>query len=130
MSMKTKHEAKVIKEGKKEENKGIQIGTLSEDVAKLVEPKVEAKAKRPQVEHVLKGRGTVLSVLERAAEECSFLSQLSDNPQQALDEYYTLTPEQKAAIASGDIRKIEEWVGKLDERQATWLWCRLSQEKW
>jgi hypothetical protein len=130
MEIRVKHGAKVIKEGKKEESKGIQIGALSEDVAKLVGPKEEVKIKQPQVEHVLKGRDTVLSVLERAAEECSFLARLADNPQQALEEYYTLTPEQKAALAGGDIRRIEEWVGKLDERQATWLWCRLCQEKW
>ena len=48
----------------------------------------------------------------------------------ALEEYYDLTQEEKAALISGDIRKIEEWVGKLDSRLATWLWCRLSQEKW
>jgi len=34
------------------------------------------------------------------------------------------------ALISGDIRKIESWLGKLDKRHATWLWCRLSQEKW
>ena len=48
----------------------------------------------------------------------------------ALAEYYTLTSEERAALASGDIKKIEDWVGKLDDRLATWLWCRLSQEKW
>jgi hypothetical protein len=31
---------------------------------------------------------------------------------------------------SGDIRKIESWLGKLDERLKTWLMLRLSQEKW
>jgi len=41
-----------------------------------------------------------------------------------------LTTEERAALASGDIRKIESWVGKLDKELATWLWCRLSQEKW
>jgi len=31
---------------------------------------------------------------------------------------------------SGDIRKVESWLGKLDERLKTWLMLRLSQEKW
>lgn len=31
---------------------------------------------------------------------------------------------------SGDIRKVELWLGKLDERLKTWLMLRLSQEKW
>ena len=37
-------------------------------------------------------------------------------------------PQERAALASGDIKKIESWVGKLDKRLATWLWCRLQQE--
>ena len=41
-----------------------------------------------------------------------------------------LTEEERAALATGDIRKIESWVGKLDERLKTWLIARLSQEKW
>jgi hypothetical protein len=79
---------------------------------------------------VLEGRQLVLEVLGRAAEDSDFLARLAGNPSEALADYYTLTSEEKAALASGDIKKIEEWVGKLDERLATWLWCRLSQEKW
>ena len=79
---------------------------------------------------VLEGRQLVLEVLGRAAEDSDFLARLAENPSGALADYYTLTSEEKAALASGDIKKIEEWVGKLDERLATWLWCRLSQEKW
>jgi len=55
---------------------------------------------------------------------------MAANPHEALKEYYTLNAEEKAALASGDIKKIESWVGKLDERLATWLLCRLSQEQW
>jgi hypothetical protein len=78
----------------------------------------------------LEGREAILAVLERAADDSRFLAQLADNPHEALSGYYTLTSEELAALASGDIKKIESWVGKLDQRQATWLWCRLSQEKW
>jgi len=78
----------------------------------------------------LKGREAILAILARAADDKEFLARLADNPSEALSEYYTLTHEELAALASGDIRKIEEWVGKLDKRQATWLWLRLAQEKW
>ena len=72
----------------------------------------------------------ILAILARAADEPEFLARLADDPREALKEYYTLTSEEYAALASGDIKKIESWVGKLDERLATWLWCRLCQEKW
>ena len=78
----------------------------------------------------LKGKEAILAVLARAADDSKFLARLADNPAEALTEYYTLTQEELAALASGDIKKIESWVGKLDKRHATWLWCRLSQEKW
>lgn len=80
-------------------------------------------------EMVLQREG-LLAVLRRAANEPEFLARLAENPYQVLREYYTLTTEERAALASGDIRKIEAWVGKLDKELATWLLCRLSQEKW
>ena len=76
------------------------------------------------------GRETVLAVLARAADDSEFLARLAENPTEALTECYTLSKEELAALASGDIKKIEGWLGKLDKRHATWLWCRLSQEKW
>ena len=78
----------------------------------------------------LKRKVRILAVLARAADDSQFLAQLAENPSGALSEYYTLTQEEIAALASGDIDKIESWLGKLDKRHATWLWCRLSQEKW
>ena len=81
-------------------------------------------------EERLKRRERVLAVLARAAEDSQFLARLADDPGEALSEYYTLTHEELAALISGDIKKIESWLGKLDKRHATWLWCRLSQEKW
>ena len=78
----------------------------------------------------LKGKEAILAVLARAADDSEFLAQLAEHPTEALSEYYTLTQEEVAALVSGDIKKIEGWLGKLDKRHATWLWCRLSQEKW
>lgn len=87
-------------------------------------------AKEKVKEQVVSGREELLAVLKRAAKESEFLAQLAEDPHEALKEYYSLTTEERAALASGDIRKIESWVGKLDKELATWLWCRLSQEKW
>jgi hypothetical protein len=75
-------------------------------------------------------RERIMAVLARAADDSKFLARLADDPAKALSDYYTLKPEEIAALASGDIKKIEGWLGKLDKRHATWLWCRLSQEKW
>ena len=88
------------------------------------EPKVAGEAREPG------GRQELIEVLARAADDDEFRSRLADNAAEALDEYYTLTPDEKAALASGDLKKIESWVGRLDQRLATWLWSRLSQEKW
>jgi hypothetical protein len=77
-----------------------------------------------------KGKEAILEVLARAADDSEFLAKLAERPGETLAEYYTLTHEELAALISGDIKKIESWCGKLDKRHATWLWSRLSQEKW
>jgi hypothetical protein len=79
---------------------------------------------------VVAGREELVAVLKRAATESEFLARLADDPEEALEEYYSLNSEERAALASGDIKKIESWVGKLDKDLATWLWCRMAQEKW
>lgn len=81
-------------------------------------------------EERLKGREAILAVLARAADDKQFLAQLADDPTEALSLYYTLAPEEITALITGDIKKIEGWVGKLDKRHASWLWARMSQEKW
>jgi len=86
--------------------------------------------KRAPITDDEKRKVRILAVLARAADDSEFLARLAENPTEALSEYSTLTSEEKAALISGDIKKIESWLGKLDQRHATWLWCRLSQEKW
>ncbi len=71
-----------------------------------------------------------LKVLDRAADDPRFLARLTDSPEEALAEYDSLTKEEREALIDGDIKRIESWIGRLSEKQATWLWCRLSQEKW
>jgi hypothetical protein len=96
-------------------------GKMTKDTA-VIRENVEVQA--------MPGKEEVLAVLKRAATESEFLARLADDPHEALKEYYSLTSEERAALASGDIKKIESWVGKLDKELATWLWCRLSQEKY
>jgi len=88
------------------------------------------KAKPVAKEKRLRGRKAILAALARAADDSKFLARLAENPYETLTEYCSFTQEELAALVSGDIKKIEGWVGKLDKRHATWLWCRLSQEKW
>jgi len=105
-----------------------QVHGRTEETAETLEVLIGAPAVVPS--GGLAGRWAVLSVLARAADEPRFMARLADDSNEALKEYYTLTQEEKAALASGDIRKIESWVGKLDKRLSTWLLYRLSQEKW
>ena len=95
----------------------------------LMEEAVAERTKSVTSEERLKGRKAILAVLARAADDSDFLAQLADNPSEVLNKYYTLSQEELAALVSGDIKKIESWLGKLDQRHATWLWRRLSQEK-
>ena len=81
------------------------------------------------MERILTGREAILAVLEKAAADTGFMAKLTESPEEAL-RGYGLTSEEKAAIASGDIAKIEEWVGKLTHEQSKWLWARLQQERW
>ncbi len=78
---------------------------------------------------IASGEKVILEILERAADDNRFLARLAEDPGKVLKEY-NLTMEQKAALASGDIRRIESWVGKLDKRMRTWITCRTQQEKW
>ncbi|HEU65332.1 MAG TPA: hypothetical protein ENN57_01540 [Chloroflexi bacterium] len=71
----------------------------------------------------------VIEVLERASREHQFIAQLTEQGSKALEEY-DLTWEEKAALVGGDIRWIENHVGRLTETQKTWLDCRLQQERW
>jgi len=86
---------------------------------------IEAKEKTK-----LHGKKALLAILERAANDHNFIAQLTDDSHKALEGNYVLNNEELAALLSGDIRKIESWLGKLSQKQATWLWCRLGQMKY
>lgn len=83
----------------------------------------------PKQKKAPSNKKAILEILGRAADDNKFLARLAEDPAKVLKEY-DLTSEEKAALASGDLRRIESWVGKLDKRLSTWIWCRLQQEKW
>ena len=93
------------------------------------EKKLPAETGRVEKKETFSSRETILEVLARAADDHKFLARLAENPSIVLREY-DLTEEKRVALARGDIEKIELWVGKLDERQKTWLRVRLAQDKW
>jgi len=71
----------------------------------------------------------LIRVLAKARDDNAFLAKLTQDSHKAL-EGYNISPEAKAALASGDVRWLESRVGILDEPLKTWLESRLSQEKW
>jgi len=103
------------------------LGENAEDTSGTADQPDDAKTANPG--ESLTGKDTILSVLARAANEPEFMSRLAKDPDEALNEYYTLTQEQKMALATGDIQKIESWLGKLDKRLASWLLSQLGQVK-
>ena len=77
----------------------------------------------------LSGRQAILEMLDRATRDNAFLAQLAENPYRVLGEY-NLTLTERAALAKGDIARVESWVGQLDERLRTWFKVRLTRERW
>ena len=109
----------------KQIHKSNEISEVIEELEKdlLTKPTLAPERKVPS------GKEVILEILTRAADDHKFLARLAEDPARALQEY-DLTSEERAALASGDLRRIESWVGKLDERLKTWLIARLAQEKW
>jgi len=66
-------------------------------------------------------RQAILAALTKATAEYSTPDRASGESDDKVEGYYTLTLEELAALVSGDIKKIEDWVSNLDRRHATWL---------
>lgn len=91
-------------------------------------PGVLTRARVQPVQRLLNGN-EVIRVLERAARDPGFIAKVADRGSAALRGYRLTLPEQ-AALVSGDIRWIEEHVGKLTRSQCTLLNCLLQREAW
>jgi len=71
----------------------------------------------------------VTQALNRTAEDGDFWRDLMENGTMAL-ESYNLSSEAKAAIASGDLKWINENVGELTQKQLMFIYKRLEREAW
>ncbi len=100
---------------------------LAEPIRIQIEEIIRTKLEEPAM--LDRGGKALLAVLSKARDDSNFLARLADNPAQVL-EGYDLTPEEKAALSSGDLKWIESKIGTLDEPLRTWLTARLTQEKW
>ena len=127
----TKHKAQgkrdAVEEVGRLAKKGYEMFQLTADTVFSDHP-VTARLTYPSYAKII-DREEILRVLDQAASDNHFIARLTHRGSDALQSYH-LSNEAKAALLSGDIRWIEAHVGKLDERQATWLRCRLQQEIW
>jgi len=102
---------------------------ISAIIKKALERRKEVPSEAETAEPLMIHREAVMAVLNRAAEDMGFIAELSEEGSEALRSY-SLSSEEKAALVSGDRVWLEERFGKLNEKQRTWLECRLEQERW
>jgi DNA-binding response OmpR family regulator len=108
-----------------------QIKTAIEEALKEhVEKPVETAIKKAETEEEkLIQKREVLQVLNRTADDMGFWTELMENGSVALADYQ-LSNEAKAAIASGDLKWINENVGELTQKQLMFIYKRLEREAW
>ena len=99
---------------------------LKKHTAKPVENVIK---KAETEEEKLIQRREVLGVLSRTAEDLDFWRDLMENGSVALADY-ELSSEAKAAIASGDLKWINQNVGELTQKQLMFIYKRLECEAW
>jgi len=71
----------------------------------------------------------VIRILNRTSEDEEFWRDLMEMGSEAL-EGYKLSSKAKAAIASGDLKWINEHVGELTQKQLMFIYKRLEREAW
>ena len=99
---------------------------LKEHVAETAE--IHARETGIEEEKLIQKR-EVIQALNRTAEDRDFWRDLMENGTKAL-ENYQLSNEAKAAIASGDLKWINENVGELTQKQLMFIYKRLEREAW
>ena len=82
----------------------------------------------PEVQDLIH-KAEMIKVLERAASDSEFFTNLLEYASDALDKY-DLTGPEKLALLTGDIEWIEEEIGPLTRSQRRWLDLRRSAEIW
>ena len=87
-----------------------------------------AATQEPEVQDLIH-KEEMIKVLERAATDSEFFTNLLEYATDALDEYGLTGPE-KLALLTGDVEWIEEQIGPLTRSQRRWLDLRRSAEIW
>jgi len=82
-----------------------------------------------EAERTLIQKREVIEALNRTAEDGDFWRDLMENGTMAL-ESYNLSGEARAAVASGDLKWINENVGELTQKQLMFIYKRLEREAW
>jgi DNA-binding NtrC family response regulator len=100
-----------------------------DDLVKVIQKALHIAATTPPPDQRLIHKEEILKVLERAATDYMLVYNLLHYGAEALEEF-NLTPAEKLAILSGDIKWIEQHVGNLSPTQRKWLEGRLSAEIW
>jgi DNA-binding NtrC family response regulator len=100
-----------------------------DQLLKAVASALEIAATKPPEEQALIHRTEMIKVLERAASDREFFTNLLEQAADALDGY-DLTGPEKLALLTGDIEWIEEQIGPLTPPQRRWLDLRRSAEIW
>ena len=99
-----------------------------EQLLKAVNSALETATQEPE-EQAIVHKDVLLAVLERAATDKEFFTDLIEQAVDALDSYELTGPE-KLALLTGDITWIEEQIGPLTREQRRWLDLRRSAEIW
>jgi len=100
-----------------------------DQLLKAVDSALNAAATQaPEVQDLIH-KEEMIKVLERAASDSAFFTNLLEYVTDALDEY-DLTGPEKLALLTGDIEWIEEEIGPLTRSQRRWLDLRRSAEIW
>jgi len=100
-----------------------------DQLLKAVASALDLAATQVPEEQILIHKEEMIKVLERAASDDEFLTNLLEYATDALDDY-DLTGPEKLAILTGDISWIEEQIGPLKRSQRRWLELRKSAEIW
>ena len=100
-----------------------------DQLLKAVDAALDAAAtQEPEVQDLIH-KEEMIKVLERAASDSEFFTNLLEYASDALDEY-DLTGPEKLALLTGDVEWIEEQIGPLTRSQRRWLDLRRSAEIW
>ncbi len=108
-----------------------QLKTAVADALKsrIVKPDAAAAGEPETEAEKLIQKREVLQVLDRTTVDRNFWTELMEDGSVALEKY-RLSWEAKAAIASGDLKWINENVGELTQKQLMFIYKRLEREAW